>query len=82
VLLEVFGHGLGILHMALHSQAEGFEPLQEQPGIEGRLAGADVAQNLHARLGDEAAAPRSEISSRDSWGRSGGICQSGPLAAL
>ena len=53
MLLEEFSHGLGVLDMPVDAQAEGFEALEGLPAVEGRLAGAIVAQDLDTRLDDE-----------------------------
>ena len=53
MLLQEFGDSLGVAHMALHAQAERLDALQEQPGVERRLAGADIAQHLDPGFGDE-----------------------------
>ena len=46
--------------VALHAQAERLDALQGLPAVERRLAGADVAQDLHARLDDEGRQPGAE----------------------
>jgi hypothetical protein len=46
-----------------------FEALQEQERVEGRQAGAEVAQQLHARLGDERGARRNRPLVRAEIGR-------------
>ncbi len=53
MLLQELGDSLGVAHVALHAQAERLDALQEQPGVERRLAGADIAQDLDAGFGDE-----------------------------
>ncbi len=50
---EIFCYPLCVGAMAIHAQAQRLDPLQRGPTVEGGLAGADVAQNLHARLDGE-----------------------------
>ena len=53
MLLEELGDRLGVRDMALDAQAERFEALQEEEGVEGGEAAAEVAQDLDAGLDDE-----------------------------
>ena len=42
----------GVLAMALHTQGQRLQPLQEEEGVERRDSRADIAQQLHARFDD------------------------------
>ena len=44
MLSEALGHGQGVLGMPRHPDVQGLESLEEDPGVVGREAGADVAQ--------------------------------------
>ena len=52
VRFQEFSNSLGVLYMALHAQAQGFQTLQEQPRVERRLAGSDIPQYLHPGFED------------------------------
>ena len=57
VLFQEFGHGLGVLDVPVHAQAERLDALDGQEAVERALAGAVVAQDLHACLDDEGGQP-------------------------
>jgi hypothetical protein len=48
---------LGVAAVALHAQAQRFDAGEGVPTVEGRLARAEVAQHLHARLDGEGRQP-------------------------
>ena len=51
--LEPLGHGLRVLRVALHAQAQGLEALEHEEGVERRDRGAEVAHvgfDVHARM--------------------------------
>ncbi len=52
-MLEVVGHPQGVVHVALHAQAQGLQPLQQQEGVHRRQRGAGVAQRHGAYPPDE-----------------------------
>ena len=53
VPFQVAGHGHSVFRVALHSQVQGFQPLQEHPGVEGAHGGAHVPQAQHPRPQDK-----------------------------
>ena len=61
MFLKEFGHFLGILDMAFHSQAEGFKPLQEQPGIERRKGRTKITQDLNSGFQNEGWSAQSAV---------------------
>src|SRR4030067_3664552 len=50
MIFKIFRNSLCILHMAFDAQAEGLNALNGLPRVEGRLARADISQDLHTRL--------------------------------
>ena len=50
---EKLGCFLGVLTDPSHAEMEGFDTLDRLPGVEGGLAGANVAEELQAHLHDE-----------------------------
>ncbi len=53
MLFQEFRDVLRVAHVAVHSQTQCFQSLQEQPGVHRRLARADIAQDLHAGFQDK-----------------------------
>src|SRR3974390_2777972 len=53
MFLEEFSNRQGVFRMLTLAQGKGFEALQELEGVERAHAGAQITQQLHARLEDE-----------------------------
>ena len=53
MVLEVVGHPQSVVHVALHAQAQGFQPLQQQEGVHRRQRCAGIAQRHGAHPADE-----------------------------
>lgn len=51
--LQIIDDLQGVLHMPLHAQGQGLESLQDEETVEGREAGALIAQELGPDIGDE-----------------------------
>ena len=51
--LQILDDLQGILHMPLHAQGQGLKSLQDEEAVEGREAGALIAQKLGPDIGDE-----------------------------
>ena len=84
VVLQVFGDGEGVFAMAFHAQRQGFDALQEDPGVVGRDAGAEVAQRdgAHAQdvgerreRGGQVVAPAQAVVGLVRRGRRAGVCR-------
>lgn len=52
VIFEMLGDGEGVFAMALHAEREGFDALEELPGVIGRDAGSEVAEGAGAHAED------------------------------
>ena len=61
MVLEVVGHPQSVGHVALHAQAQGFQPLQQQKAFIGASA-APVCLGNVPHPADEAAGPKASVS--------------------
>ena len=57
VVVQELSHSLRVADVTVHTQAERFDAGQRVPAVERRLASADIAQDLYARLDDERRQP-------------------------
>ena len=53
MLFEELRNRLGVLNVPVHAEAQRLKALDGLPAVEGRLAGADVAQDVDPRLDRE-----------------------------